>query len=200
MPYHKYVFDAERRKFVGKFEEMYQNEDMDGYDSWHSSDLTHLPKKIHLCILESYNFNRILDFGCGKGAFTHLLKKQNNYVLGVDVSKAAIEKAKTTFQGVDFSVINKNDFTPFIKVPFDLVLSLETLSYIEEWRSVIRDISGFTKYIYISLYIPEDPIGFVKSQDDLIREVERYFTIEEKIVYNSLSIFLLGKIKAEGNK
>jgi len=200
MSYHKYVFDTEKRKFIGKFEDMYQNEDREGYDSWHSSDLTHLPKKIHLSILDSYNFGRILDFGCGKGAFTHLLKKKNNYVLGLDVSRTAIEKAKATYPGVDFSVIANNNFSPFNREPFDLVMILETLSYIEGWRRVIKDIAGFTSYIYISLYIPEDPIGFVKSQEDLIYEVEKYFTVEEKIVYNDLSIFLLGKIKVKNNQ
>ena len=34
-PYHKYVFDVKRRKFVGEFEEMYQGEDKENYDSWY---------------------------------------------------------------------------------------------------------------------------------------------------------------------
>lgn len=76
--YHKFVFNKANRKFVGKFEDMYQNEDIEGFDSWYSSNLTHIPKRIHYAILGQYNFNSILDFGCGKGAFTHLLKKSNN--------------------------------------------------------------------------------------------------------------------------
>ncbi len=195
MPYHKYVFDTRNREFIGNFEEMYKNEEKEKYDSWHSSDLTHIAKKIHINILDSYNFNRILDFGCGKGAFTHLLKKKNNYVLGLDISKTAVEKAKATYSDVDFAVIVNNDFSPFIKKRFDIVIILETLSYIEGWKKVIRDISEFTQYIYISLYIPDNPIGFVKSKDELINEVNRYFRLEEKIIYNDFSIFILGKAK-----
>ena len=37
-PYHKYVFDAESRQFVGEFEEMYQAEDKEQYDSWFQDD------------------------------------------------------------------------------------------------------------------------------------------------------------------
>ena len=93
-PYQKYVFDFKNRKVLGNFEEMYQQEDVQGFDSWYSSNINHLPKKIHFIILNQYNFSSILDYGCGKGAFTHLLKKANNYVLGLDVSETAIKKAR----------------------------------------------------------------------------------------------------------
>ena len=75
MSYHKYVFDTDKRKFKGNFEEMYQNEEREKFDSWHISNLTILARRVHLEIVNSYNFQTILDFGCGKGAFTHLLKK-----------------------------------------------------------------------------------------------------------------------------
>lgn len=157
MPYHKYVFDSEKKRFVGDFEKMYADEDAEGYDPWHSSSLTHLPKLIHFQILNSYNFNRILDFGCGKGVFTHLLKKRNNYVLGLDITSTAIEKARSMYgSDVDFSVIKDNDFTPFIDKKFDCTICLEILSYIDCWEKVLADISAFTDYIYITLY-PSQP-------------------------------------------
>jgi len=36
------------------------------------------------------NFDSLLDIGCDKGVFTHLLKKRNNTVLGTDISETAI--------------------------------------------------------------------------------------------------------------
>lgn len=195
MPYHKYVFDLKNKKFIGKFNEMYQREDVEDFDSWFSSDLTHLPKLISLAILNRYNFKNILDFGCGKGSFTHILKKRNNYVLGLDISKTAIKKAKVNYGNkIDFMVIQDNDFTSFVqKQKFDLTIILETLSYIENWRKAIKDISKFSIYIYITLYIPANPIGFVKSFQELIDAIENYFNIEEKIIYNDESIFILAK-------
>jgi len=195
-PYHKYVFDVKTRKF----DEMYKNEDDYNYDSWYSSDLKDMGKQIHLSILNSYNFNNILDFGCGKGVFTHILKKRNNYVMGLDISEQAIIKARTNYGHiVDFDVIKNNDFTPFIKDKhFDLTIVLETLSYIENWDSVIKDISEFSDHIYIALDIPDNPIGFVKSFDDIRITLSEYFRMVEEVrynsnFYNSKSIFILAK-------
>jgi len=75
MPYHKFVFDKDKRKFLGEFEGMNKSEEQEGFDSWNISNLSILSRRIHLEIINSYNFNSILDFGCGKGALTHLLKK-----------------------------------------------------------------------------------------------------------------------------
>ena len=194
MPYHKYVFDLEKRRLVGDFEKMYANEDKEGYDPWCCSRLTHLSKLIHYQILNSYNFNRILDFGCSKGAFTHLLKKRNNYVLGLDISPSAIQKAISMYGSeCNFAVIKDNDFTPFIDKKFDCTICLEIFSYIDHWQKVIADISTFTEFIYISLDIPPNPIGYVKSHEDLMSEVSKHFEIVEELVSNRERIFILGR-------
>ncbi|MGG7091094.1 methyltransferase domain-containing protein [Campylobacter sp. 1BO] len=102
--YHKYVFNLENRKFVGDFELMYQNEAIENFDSWHQDDSRQLQRKIDLAIFDEYNFKTILDIGCGKGSFTHHLKKKNNYCLGVDISPTAINIAKERFLDIDFEV------------------------------------------------------------------------------------------------
>ena len=104
--YHKYVFDTDKREFVGEFEKMYQAEDSQGFDSWLERDLRPLRKTISYAILSAYNFSRILDIGCGKGTFTHLLKKQNNHVVGIDLSETAIRKAQASFPDIDFRCQN----------------------------------------------------------------------------------------------
>lgn len=111
--YHKYVFDADKREFVGSFEEMYQNEQIDNFDSWHQEDSRQLQRKIALSILEEYNFQSIVDVGSGKGALTHLLKKRNNHVIGLDVSPTAVEQAKARFPDIQFSSIDVNDSDKF---------------------------------------------------------------------------------------
>ena len=117
----------------------------------------------------------------------------------MDISPTAIQKAKKLYgTKVDFMVIENNDLSSFTKEGlilqrFDITIVLETLSYIEDWKKVISDISTFSLYIYISLYIPLNPIGFVKSQEDLVQHVQKYFSILEKIIYNEQNIFILGK-------
>jgi len=107
--YHRYVFDQQERKFIGQFDEMYQAEQEKGFDSWQQDDLRHLDRNICLSILQKYNFSRILDVGCGKGAFTHLLKKNNNYVIGLDVSKTALSQASARYPDIEFIHANVQD-------------------------------------------------------------------------------------------
>lgn len=49
MPYHKYVFRD--GKFVGKFEKMYQVEDIGGFDSWHQDNVDTLYHDIIITML-----------------------------------------------------------------------------------------------------------------------------------------------------
>jgi len=56
--YHKYVFDADKREFVGSFEEMYQNEKVDNFDSWHQEDSRKLQRKSHYLSWRNTTFNQ----------------------------------------------------------------------------------------------------------------------------------------------
>lgn len=193
-PYHEYVFDIEQRKFVGKFEEMYQQEDVQGFDSWYQEDLTHITKRLSLCLLEQYNFNSVLDVGCGKGSFTHLLKKNNNEVSGCDLSETAVKKAKSRFPAIDFFAASSSDLMREHKKQYDLVVLMEILSYISDWQDFIKYISEITQYCLITLYIPQNPIGFIKNFEALANEVGKHFNVEKEVVVDkSLVILMLGK-------
>lgn len=180
-PYHKYVFDEEKRIFLGDFDEMYQNEEIENYDSWNQNTLIELDKKISLAIIDQYNFSSILDIGCGKGAFTHLLKRKNNTVMGIDISETAINRAKSKYPDIEFKVLDANKILE-LNDKFDLVLNMETLSYIRDWKELISDISAMTRYFYLSLFIPDNPIGYIKSIDELSEIVENHFNITHKLV------------------
>ena len=93
--YHKYVFEDGKQVF--RFDEMYAAEDAEGFDAWRQHDLRPLRLRLVREVLSDWNFDRVLDIGCGKGMQTQFLKRQNNYVLGVDISSAAVRKAKMSF-------------------------------------------------------------------------------------------------------
>jgi 2-polyprenyl-3-methyl-5-hydroxy-6-metoxy-1,4-benzoquinol methylase len=191
--YHPYVFD--KNKFVGKFEEMYQNEDRMGYCSWYQDDMKDLGYQLSLSILSQYNFESILDIGCGEGMFTSLLKKKNNNVSGIDISPTAIKKAKARFKDIEFFVgdINKNK----ILKHYDLVVLKEILSYIENWREVLRSLANISKYIFVSLDLPEKPNGFIRSFIELEAELNLYYefiTVVE-ITTTGKQILILGKVR-----
>ncbi len=194
--YHKYVFDLENRKLVGDFETMYQNESKENFDSWHQDDTRQLQRKIDMAILEDYNFEKIIDIGCGKGSLSHLLKKKNNYVLGLDISQTAVNIAQERFPDIDFlsTDVNKiENFTSLVEKMggVNLVFTSEVFSYIENWKELLIEISKSSEYFMISLYIPENPIGFVKSENDLVEEIEKNFEVIEHISLNTTNFVIV---------
>lgn len=194
--YHKYVFDLENRKLVGDFETMYQNESKENFDSWHQDDTRQLQRKIDMAILEDYNFEKIIDIGCGKGSLSHLLKKKNNYVLGLDISQTAVNIAQERFPDIDFLSTDVNQIENFSSLMnkmggVNLVFTSEVFSYIENWKELLVEISKSSEYFMISLYIPENPIGFVKSENDLVEEIEKNFEVIEHISLNTTNFVIV---------
>jgi ubiquinone/menaquinone biosynthesis C-methylase UbiE len=120
--YHKFVFDTDARRFIGKFDEMYQQERVANFDSWHQEDSRQLNRKIALNILSCYNFETVIDIGSGKGVLTHQLKKRNNHVLGLDISPTAIEVARARYPDIEFDIADVNDlpvFTAYLDEKYD---------------------------------------------------------------------------------
>ena len=203
--YHKYVFDAKRRKFIGDFEKMYTAE-VDSFDSWHQTDKRNISKQFCSRILNEYNFNTIIDVGCGKGSFTHTLKKKNNYVAGLDVSQTAIKTAKSYYPDVEFFQfdVESKDFENNINnivdsKPIDLIVCNELLSYIRNWSRLIKHFSKLAGFCLISVGpIPVNPIGFVKSIDDLVEAFDNNFDLIYDIrLVKHEAVILFGKIKKE---
>jgi hypothetical protein len=93
---------------------------------------------------------------------------------------------------VDFSTIVGKKWK---KKKYDLIVCLETLSYVKQYKQLLQTFSIRGKYLYLSLYIPKKPIGFVKNIDKLISQLNLFYTIKNKIIYNDDSIFLLAKSK-----
>ncbi|SNB47011.1 trans-aconitate 2-methyltransferase [Geobacter sp. DSM 9736] len=187
--YHRYVFDTTERKFVGNFEQMYKNESSQGYDSWHQEDQRQIHRVFDLVLLRDYNFDTIIDIGCGKGSFTHQLKKKNNRVIGIDISETAIQTARERYPDVEFAAVDLAVPSNFIEISekivgnakIDLVLACEVLSYIENWRDLVAAVADRAEFLLLNLFIPEDAIGFVKSEQELMYELEKHFEVIEWI-------------------
>ena len=192
--YHPYVFDTENRSFVGRFEEMYRAEDKDGFDSWFERDLRPLRKQISLAVLDGYSFSRILDVGCGKGTFTHLLKKRNAHVVGIDSSETAIAKAAAAYPDIDFRAMDVDRLSA-LEETFDVAVVMGTLAYIENWPHALSTLARMTKWIYIAEFIPSDPIGFVKSSSRLVAEIEKHFHIRTKILLDDDHTLVFGEVR-----
>lgn len=193
--YHKYVFDQDKRRLVGAFEEMYAAEDSEGFDSWQSNDVRALRLRLAMEILKDYNFASVLELGCGKGTASQFLKKANNRVLGIDISPTAVKKAQVNFPDIDFRVMQAMDVEQ-LNEQFDLVTVMTVLAYIEDWRDVLAKLATMTEYCLVVEYIPENPIGMVKSPDELQAAFSEHFDIVTKLMLNDQGCILFGKRRA----
>lgn len=201
--YHPYIFDTDKRQLVGKFDEMYQAEQTEGFDGWYQEDSRHTSRRLIEAVLGGFNFDNILDIGCGKGTFTHRLKKANNRVLGLDLSETATKVCRERYPDCQFDTLDvsqpsalpkyleKNELG--VNPIFDLTLILETFSYLENWREVISDVSTCSRRVCTSLFLPENPIGFVPSAEVFVSEIEKYFEVTELIqVHSCRSTIVVG--------
>ena len=211
--YHKYVFDEQNRGFIGEFDQMYKAEKTESFDSWHQDDVNILDKQLCLQIIEQSNFHTIVDIGCGKGALTHLMKTKDNSVFGLDLSQEAVSIATKRYKDIQFFMIDIKDsnWTNILNQNLhntdneggesrvDCIVCLETLSYAENWTRLIKDFSALGKFALIKLFIPDDPIGCVKSGDELVSEFNIHYNIIEHINFISRGIIILfGKSKLIG--
>lgn len=183
--YHKFVFDIKHRKFVGKFEEMYASEKEQFFDSWHQEDSRFITKQISSLIINQYQFTNILDIGSGKGAFTHTLKKNGNKVDALDVSNSALKTLAARYPDIGTICANINEDRVLegilTKANYDFVYCSEVLSYLKNWKECIEIISKHVQYLLVVLYIPDDPIGFVDSEENLINTCIKNFEIVHDI-------------------
>lgn len=164
-PYHRYVYDEERRILVGAFEEMYRNEEREGYDSWHQEDLGQTWRSLGLALIHSRAPESILDVGCGKGAFTARFHAKR--ILGLDVSDTALGRARVRNPDAEFRCLRAEEISS-LDERFDLAVCLEVLSYVQDWRGFLHELSEFSHALVLSLYLPPTPpIGYVQSFDEL---------------------------------
>ncbi|NBR18690.1 MAG: class I SAM-dependent methyltransferase [Gammaproteobacteria bacterium] len=187
MWYHQFVYDADSRKLIGKFEELYRDGAEKGLDAWHQ-DALELREDVVIAksVLGSMTSGRpvrtVVDLGCGKGVLAqHLFRDADRYV-GIDISETAVETAQRNFPGMEFihaDVQTGEDLAELVSSKsannFDLFFSSQTLSYMQDWRGIIEQATENFRSLLIVLYLPPDPIGYIKSFGGLVDEVWRNF-------------------------
>lgn len=154
--------------FIGAFEEMYQNVE----DPWCIGDATDLQYDIVLMLLDHFSIQpeRILDIGCGKGAFTDRIKRSRpgSNVMGVDISQTAIHIAQKTYsrQGLRFETMDiQRDYKSFHD-RFDLVIMSQIIWYILPF---VKDI---TRHIFTSML---NPGGYLCISQSFLKPEEQTY-------------------------
>jgi len=97
----------------------------------------------------------ILDIGCGDGTLIDYISKNNSpkEIIGVDISKKAIEYARKQGHEAYEMDITSNAFEAFMKENnFDYIVLTEVLEHVREPEKVILSIKeSFNKSIFVSI-------------------------------------------------
>lgn len=84
---------------------------------------------------------RALDLGCGNGDFTAVLAQAGARVIGCDVARAAVERARTRHPGLDFRLAPIGGALPLADNSFELVWASEVIEHVADtarWLSEAR--------------------------------------------------------------
>ena len=149
--YHGYVLQGDR--FIGSFEQMYR----DCSDPWQQDAVERLSEEVALSLLGRRTHRRVLDLGCGKGRFTHLLKQATGAsVTALDVSPTAVQAAESRYPGIRFLAAEVPPL-PFPDGEFDLVVAAELLWYVlpklgELFSEVRRVLSNSGRFLILQTF------------------------------------------------
>lgn len=103
-----------------------------------------------LKMLAGRRYARVLEIGCGAGYLTRLLAPHADQIVALDISQAAIERARALSGGqmdVDFRVANIMDYKPQVDGPWDLIVFSDTMCYLG-WLYPFFDVA----YLAVQLF------------------------------------------------
>jgi SAM-dependent methyltransferase len=103
-------------------------------------------------IIGNVNSKKVLDFGCGLGNYSKILKNDGADVIGIDISQKMIDKAGTAFPDIEFIKIDECEM-PFPNETFDVVVANIVFLMIESKEKM--------QYIVDGLYSVTKPDGLL---------------------------------------
>jgi SAM-dependent methyltransferase len=90
-------------------------------------------------IREHAKGRRAFDFGCGAGRSTRFLRRLGLDVVGVDISRDMLKKARELDPDGDYRLIEEGDLSQFEHRAYDLVLSAFTFDNIPTMEKKVRN-------------------------------------------------------------
>jgi len=171
---------------------------------------------LHKSILNKYltfsGTEIVLDFGCGTGRFTEWLANRVSCVVGIDLTREMLVKAKShcIFGNVDFLLCDGSNI-PFQDESFDLILSVWVLQHFpnealektaKQLVNIVRENGKICLIEQVSdrhsdYYIPRLPDAYINSFDNcgsvILRPIRRSKSTMQrlaKVMPKFLSSFL----------
>lgn len=92
-------------------------------------------------LLRKNSASKVLDLGCGNGAFTHLLHQQGFKVEGFDGSASGVELARKHYPDIQFSQLDlvAGHIPEHYRNQFDAVVSVEVIEHLLLPRMLMKN-------------------------------------------------------------
>jgi len=131
---------------MNAFSNVYEdNERADSYAKLEFPNTYYLAYRDIPELLRKYkNSGRVLDFGCGTGRSSRFIRKLGFDVVGVDISKDMVQKARKLDPSGDYRCIKNGDFEEFEVGSFDIVLSIFTFDNIPGIENRLNLLNGLS--------------------------------------------------------
>jgi SAM-dependent methyltransferase len=206
-----YWVDPETWKFRGDFEGMYR----DFADPWECvKNVSELRRDVALLLLlRERRFGRILDLGCGLGAFTERLRRANGgtpQIVGVDISPTAVGRARQQYPHCRFEVLDVAR-QPLPAGPWDLVLVSEIVWYVlpqlDELLANVHALLAPRGVLFLQQFFPADQrfgLEYLRSPEELYSRFliragyRREYEFLETVPDGRVQLISLTKADSEG--
>ncbi|MFW0737765.1 class I SAM-dependent methyltransferase [Flavobacterium sp. T12S277] len=137
-------------------------------DGLNSAGEWHVLKKM----LPDFQGKNVLDLGCGYGWHCIYAKEQGaENVIGIDLSKKMIDKAKEKSEGVSITYHQMPiEDIVFEKEQFDIIFSSLTFHYVQDLEALFRKIYQYLKKGGSFVFSMEHPVFTAKNEQDWFRD------------------------------
>ena len=132
------VFDEQ---YYGMFFENYSYKEMLSYYRFFLGWIKFLDKFLPL---KNGKSKKVLEMGCGIGAFAKILNERHFKVDAVDVSPFIVERAKKIHEGINFNIMDIEKNTKITK-KYDYIFAFEVLEHLKNPFKVLVNIKKMLK-------------------------------------------------------
>ena len=166
--------------FIGEFEQMYK----DFRNPWEQTTREQwaMEKYVAINLIKKLNAKKVIELGCGLGYFTNKIRQIGVDVLGVDISKTAIEKARKKYPQCKFYIGDIMDKKIYLEFKPDVIVMSEVTWYIldkiDDFIVFLKEKMKETYLIHLLTVYPKGIQKYGKDKFTDLKEIMRYFNME----------------------